>query len=303
MDNKELFERAIHCFWPAILFKQKRKTVLNKLQNRFYTPAMRKSAPLHYDKMVEPWAFMRVHNERRTLKATLDSIDGVIHKGVIAHHGCTDGSEKIIHEFCKTHPGFIEYEYPYEVVPAHDPRYKGEVPYENTLAAYYEAVLSHIPKGEWFIKVDGDLVFFKDPLKYSFSLMAGDRCVSVYSRLNLYVDYTAEKREIYVLSYLRPGDQLLIKNLGISYRNEQGYEENGDFYAYEIMQKPTPRQVVKSECCVLHFPVEKRWRKSSIDVSELQTLTQFLETVSDDEIDKTLINEESVRKIVDSFVS
>lgn len=55
---------------------------------------------------VEPWAFIRVKNEIKTLKACLESIKPVIKKGVIAYHKLSenefdDGTESYITEFCK----------------------------------------------------------------------------------------------------------------------------------------------------------------------------------------------------------
>lgn len=121
------------------------------------------------DAPVDPWAFIRVHNEIRTIKQALDSIVGVINKGVIAFHGCTDGTDGYVYDFCKKHPGFKAYLYPYEVVPAGDPRYgTDDVPYENSLAAYYNSVFDLIPVGDWFIKVDADMVCNPYLLKKSF---------------------------------------------------------------------------------------------------------------------------------------
>lgn len=48
------------------------------------------------------WAYVRVKNEARTLRASLDSILPAIQRGVIGYNDCDDGSEEIILEFCKT---------------------------------------------------------------------------------------------------------------------------------------------------------------------------------------------------------
>ena len=50
---------------------------------------------------VEPWAFIRVKDERKTLLASLNSILPAIKKGVIAYNDCTDGSDVIIKDFCE----------------------------------------------------------------------------------------------------------------------------------------------------------------------------------------------------------
>ena len=96
---------------------------------------------------VEPYAFIRVKNESITIKASLNSILPVIKKGVIAYNDCTDGSDLFIQDFCKQNPGFIPFHYPYHVVEQNHPDYLTEkIPYQNTLAAYYNAALSFIPK-------------------------------------------------------------------------------------------------------------------------------------------------------------
>lgn len=67
---------------------------------------------------------MRVKNEARTLRASLDSILPAIQRGVIGYNDCDDGSEEIILEFCKSYPSFIPVKYPYNVQ-IHNPKLAG----------------------------------------------------------------------------------------------------------------------------------------------------------------------------------
>lgn len=106
---------------------------------------------------------MRVKNEARTLRASLDSILPAIQRGVI-DNDCDDGSEEIILEFCKSYPSFIPIKYPYNVQ-IHNPKSE-----ENKLYNYCNFVLSFIPKGEWFIKIDVDHLYDAKKLYKSFYL-------------------------------------------------------------------------------------------------------------------------------------
>lgn len=122
------------------------------------------------DNPIEPWAFIRVKNEIRTIEASLNSILPVIKKGVIGYNDCTDGTEEFILEFCKKNKGFIPCKYPYSVYPPSHEAYKVEGEEEKKLAAYYNYVLSKIPKNEWIMKVDCDHIYDAEKLKKVFSL-------------------------------------------------------------------------------------------------------------------------------------
>lgn len=66
----------------------------------------RKLGKRYRDVPVEPWAFIRVKNEIKTIDACLESILPVIKKGVIGYHllpegEVDDGTEKYILDFCK----------------------------------------------------------------------------------------------------------------------------------------------------------------------------------------------------------
>lgn len=67
---------------------------------------------------IEPWAFIRVKDEIRTIEASLNSILPAIKKGIIGYNDCSDGSEEFILEFCKKNKGFIPCKYPYTIYPS-----------------------------------------------------------------------------------------------------------------------------------------------------------------------------------------
>lgn len=75
--------------------------------------------PDKYPAGVDPYAFIRVHNEIHLLQASLNSIQGIITRGVIGYNDCTDGSEDVILKFCEMNPGFIPVKYE---LPIMDPR-------------------------------------------------------------------------------------------------------------------------------------------------------------------------------------
>ncbi len=240
---------------------------------------------------VDPWAFIRVHNEARTILQSLNSIKGIIHKGVIAFHGSTDGTEEIVYDFCKENKGFIPYRYPHEVVPCGDPRYEGNVPYENTLAAYYNATLDLIPKGEWFIKVDGDLLCFPDILEKSFHIPTSEKDCVIYSRLDLL--FTENK--LMAHGYRRPGDHWLIRKDDETRFENIKVIRDGKLYGYEILNKGK-RRIICTECSWLHFPFEKQWR-STLNAVDRYNLGDFLKQLPDYEIDKSRFTVENLEAI------
>ncbi|MCE3039554.1 hypothetical protein [Helicobacter anatolicus] len=111
---------------------------------------------------LNPWAFIRVKDEEKTLKASLYSILGAIQRGVIAYHDITDNSEKIILEFCKKFPNFKPYHYPYTI------KIKNPKTPEEYLHYFYNFALSKIPKNEFLIKIDTDHIYDSKRLFKSF---------------------------------------------------------------------------------------------------------------------------------------
>lgn len=130
---------------------------------------------------LNPWAYVRVKNEAKTLRASLDSILPAIQRGVIGYNDCDDGSEEIILEFCKQYPSFIPVKYPHKVILENPPKE------ENKLYHYYNFVLNFIPKNEWFIKIDVDHLYDAKKLYKSFYLPKSKWDMVNYPRINLQI--------------------------------------------------------------------------------------------------------------------
>lgn len=236
---------------------------------------------------VDPWAFVRVKNERATLLASLNSILPVIHKGVIGYNDCTDGSDKIVEQFCHENPGFIPFRYPHYVEPAGSVKYKtGELKEENTLAGYYNAVLQMIPPNEWLIKIDVDQIYFPKILEHSFYLPRTTNDMVSYSRLNVIRDVGNNFR---VIGYIRPGDHWLVFNNNLRFINIQGYDESGNFFAYEQIRWGKRSLPFKPECSSIHFPYEKNYRKFNASQQLLPLLEEYLSTADKSEFSDELM--------------
>ena len=254
---------------------------------------------LESEPAVDPYAFIRVKNESITLKASLNSILPIIKKGVIAYNDCTDGSDLIIEDFCKQNPGFIPFHYPYHVVEPNHPDYIAEkVPYQNTLAAYYNAALSFIPKNSWLIKIDCDQIYFPDILKKSFSLPQKTSEVVSYSRLDLIRYHNSVK----VIEYRRPGDHWLIYNNNLEFINDYGYTKKGNLYAWELLIKPKDYKVLyRPECSSLHFPLEKNYRSIPLEEDKLLSLEQFRKIADPEEVSPGILEDSVINRIMSSF--
>ncbi|MGN1209712.1 MAG: hypothetical protein ACI4SV_05375, partial [Duodenibacillus sp.] len=141
------FKRALLRIWPKYLFAKKRLAFKRRALPVTVEDRLNDSSAKTY---VDPWAFIRVKDERLTLQASLNSILPVIKKGVIAYNDCTDGSDEIILRFCRENPGFVPLHYEKDIIAditqITDP---ASIPFENTLGGYYQAALDVIPKGEW----------------------------------------------------------------------------------------------------------------------------------------------------------
>lgn len=294
-----IIKRALlHC-WPKILLPAKRKQFKSDLrkvsvQQRQFEMT---SNQLQSKTRVDPWAFIRVKDEKTTLRASLNSILPVIHKGVIAYNDCTDGSDTIIEQFCQANPGFIPYHYPFSVEPASSKRYeRGEVREENTLAAYYNAVLEVIPKNEWIIKIDVDQIYFPKILEHSFFLPKSEKDIVSYSRLNLVRD---KKNQIRVERYVRPGDHWLIFNDNIHFINVHGYLMSGKFYAWEAIQSSGKNTICfKPECSSVHFPYEKKYRSYKGNPEDLILLEDFFVSCDKTEFSNEILE---IRNVIEMF--
>ena len=254
---------------------------------------------------VEPWAFIRVKNEIVTIDVCLKSILPVIKKGVIGYNDCDDGTEEYILEFCKQNPGFIPFKYPYSVYPPSHEAYKEDGEEEKKLPAYYNAVLSKIPKGEWLIKIDCDHVFDLEKLKKIFYLPKKDNDCVILSRLNLY--YDSEEKEIYTFKknpYAESKDFWLIKNNNLKFvLSRWRHKENGkeEFRACEKLYVKN-RNLIFVELNNYHFPAMKNWRSYKTDKNELLTLDEYIKVAPvGTKIDEKMLNKEKILKICKKF--
>lgn len=256
---------------------------LKKLKEIKYLIYYKKMSKQYREIPVEPWAFIRVKNEKKTIEQCLNSILPVIKKGIIAYHKLSeseidDGTEEFIIEFCKKNKGYIPYKYEYEVIPANDRRYLNleQIKKENRLDSFYNAVLQQIPQNEWLIKIDCDHIYDTEKLRKIMYLPRNKKEVISFSRFDLHY----ENSKLYVLkdNYIKdPVDHWLLNNNNIFFHFKSG-EKNGKFYAWEQinLKEKEKRKEVKiyhTELFNWHFPFIKDSR--TIDKRNLVDFDSF----------------------------
>ena len=265
---------------------------------------------------LNPWAYVRVKNEAKTLRASLDSILPAIQRGVIGYNDCDDGSEKIL-EFCKQYPSFIPVKYPYKVI------IENPTQEENKLYSYYNYILNFIPKNEWFIKIDVDHIYDAKRLYKSFYLPNKQTDIVTLSRMDFYI----KNNQVFIAKsprgyFNRAGDQILICNLGKKF-HERIVHANLLSYSQQIIKnKPTKPQkeamkdyismeawihspynrIYRSELCHYHFPYVKTSRqhlaKNGIPLKEfLNSGDSSLGT----EIDLKMLDEDYILSLYKRF--
>lgn len=254
-------------------------------------------------KPVEPWAFIRVKNEIKTIEACLNSILPAIKKGVIAFNDCDDGTEEYILKFCKLHPGFIPYKSPHTIFPLNDPRNFEEGNEQSKIHEYYNAALSFIPKNEWLIKIDADQTYEADKLKKMFYLPRNENDAVVFGILNLHYD----GKDIYFIKhspYLINTDHWLIFN------NNLHFELNRDKSKKIVVEHldVSKRDIIFSEVCSYHFPMIKKSRSKKdyeglVKVEDLSfSLNQFVKKNKlPIVIDKKLLSKNHMLKFCKNF--
>ncbi|HSQ98251.1 MAG TPA: hypothetical protein VLL98_06085 [Rickettsiales bacterium] len=206
------------------------------------------------NKPVEPWAFIRVKNEIKTLEACLNSILPAIKKGVIAFNDCDDGTEEYILEFCRLNKGFIPYKSPYTIFPLNDPRNFEEGHNESKINEYYNAALKLLPQNEWLIKIDADQTYEADKLKKMFFLPRNEKDAIVFGILNLHYD----GKDIYFIKnfpYLINADHWLIFNKKLHFSLNKNKSKNSVVEHLNISKN----NIVFSEVCSYHFPMIKKF--------------------------------------------
>lgn len=264
---------------------------------------------------VEPWAFIRVKNEIMTIDNCLKSILPVIKKGVIGYNDCDDGTEEYILEFCRQNPGFIPVKYPYSVYPpSHKIYWEEGVEEEKKLHSYYNYVLSHIPKGEWIIKIDCDHIYDKEKLKKIMYLPKKDSDCLILARLDLHY----VKGELYTITkqpLVEMRDHFLIKNEGLEFKKvlldievegkkyltacEGLYKDGIELNSRKIQGK---LNFIYPELTNYHFPMIKKWRQSGLEGREyLCNFEEYKKRAPQNKIDMVLLEKEKIINICKKF--
>lgn len=229
---------------------------------------------------LNPWAFIRVKNEAKTLKASLYSMLPAIQRGVIAYNDCTDGSEKIILEFCEKYPSFLPLKYPHKIT------LENPASTQNMLHTYYNFALQAIPKNEWFIKIDCDHIYDAKMLYKTFYLIESSNDFIVYPRINFII----KNNHIFIQNndkygYLTGEDQLLICNNGISFipfkssKSAQWLDINDtkENLVREMIDFRRNLRAIFAPLMQWHFPAIKERRVDFIKHLDLLTLQDFIE--------------------------
>lgn len=288
---RKLLIRLIGCF---IFNKEKRK----KFRNEYINKRIRLKDIKENKNKVEPWAFVRVKNEIKTIDACLKSILPAIKKGVIGYNDCDDGTEEYILEFCKQNPGFIPIKYPYSVYPPCHEKYKEDGEEEKKLHSYYNYVLSFIPKKEWIMKVDCDHVYDAEKLLKVFSIPKNIKDCVILSRLDLHY----ENGKIYCLGsqpLVEQKDNWIIYNDNLKFELYKDYTRDNKFIAWESL-KIKDRNLIFSDLTNWHFPCIKASR-NQIDKNRLYSFEKYLKEYPKNKITEDMLDEERILKICKRF--
>lgn len=205
---------------------------------------------------LNPWAFVRIRNEIKTLESSLYSILPSIQRGVIGYNDCDDGSEEAILAFCERFPSFIPVKYPHHI-DIFNPKSK-----EEKLYNYYNYILSIIPKKQWLIKIDADHIYLPDKLYKSFYLIKNAWDMLVLNLLNVYYDGKEILIDKNIKNAVDEWDFVMLKNIHFGFeeikaawdmasKNEGFFEE----------MKYSNKRAILHELTQLHFPFQKSYRK------------------------------------------
>lgn len=248
---------------------------------------------------IEPWAFIRVKDEIRTIEASLNSILPAIKKGIIGYNDCTDGSEEFILEFCKKNKGFIPCKYPYTIYPSGHKAYTIEGEEEKKLAAYYNWVLSKIPQGDWLMKVDCDHIYDAEKLKKVFSLLKNKNDCVILSRLNLhYLDgklYTFKNSD----ELVERKDNWIINNHNLNFTNWYEIKQDGKISGCEALNVED-RNIIVTDLTNWHFPAIKKQREVR-EIENLVPFSEYLKKYPKYKITEDMLDEERIIKECKKF--
>lgn len=249
-------------------------------------------------KPVEPWAFIRVKDEMKTIAACLNSITPVIKKGVIGFNDCSDGSKEFILDFCKKNPGFIAFEYPYSVLPGNTEGAE-HFPSEQRLDGYYNAVLAKIPQNEWIIKIDCDHVYDTEKLRQMFYLPKSTNDCVVLSRLNLHY-YDGELYMPKERAFCNSGDHWIVFNKNLKYRFKK--VDDDPYYKYYEVLDLEGHNFIFTDCTNWHFPFLKAYRQGDADKFDVfKNYRNYLTPHTLQKIPADMLDENRIKKICMSF--
>ncbi|WP_257616496.1 hypothetical protein [Rodentibacter ratti] len=224
-------------------------------------------------KPIKPYAFIRVHNEIKTIDACFNSFLSCLSGGVIGFNSCTDGTKEYILDFCKKYPQFIPLEYPFDLIPPYDERYKEDIINEKyRLDTYYNFVWEKLPKNEWIIKLDADHIWDTKALEDLCRLPVRKRDIVILSRMNVHC-----QNNIVYINKINPivevGDHWILYNKGINFDFYRGWEKE-KFVAFEILYLPKDCGKIFSILANWHFPIVKSHR-STFNKDEWIPLREF----------------------------
>lgn len=243
-----------------------------------------------------PWVYIRVRNEAHTLRACLYSILPALQRGVIGYNDCDDGSEEIIIEFCEKFPSFIPVKYPYNV-DIYNPKRE-----ENKLYAYYNYVLSVIPKNQWLVKIDVDHIYEASKLFKSFYLIQKPWDMLIWNLINV----CCIDQEIFIDKNTRAsyeqGDHFVLKNISLYFAEVKaawnGIDDRiGSFETF----KPHSNHIIRPEVNNWYLPYQKELRKKVINRHSWIPLQSWQGEEIGTRIDPIMLQSEVLHTFVKEF--
>lgn len=207
------------------------------------------------------WAFIRVKNDLPVFPYMLASIENIISYGVIGLNDCNKETERVASAFVRRNPGF-------RVMRYNVPLYKsGSMEYfnnsaeaERRLDSFYNYVLSGIPAGSWFVKLDADEVYSRDDLRtFLWRKRRADE-MYCYGRIQVYCEngtaFVPRSQPV-----INPCDHWLLVNTGLRFTM---YLRRDTHQAYELLQYSRRLKVQYSDVIGWHFGYMKPHRRVAV---------------------------------------